>query len=357
MKKLIIGFILLMAATGYSLTFNASDPKTFNNAYQWTGNPKDRATQWAIDMQALVEAGFNLGTGSIFYVDSNVTNEGEGTSWASAKDTLDEAVGLCTASNGDLILVAQGHNEALTAPDAVDVDVIGVTIVGIGNGSLKPTFDYDAKTTAPGGEFVIGAANVTIANLRFRTSSEAVANAIDIEDGVDYASILACDIGYPEAVSDEFDDPIIVGSLSHFVTVSDCLFVASAAEQQSCVLFNGDSQGHIITNNKVTGTIATAVIEGATGPTLDMLIDGNHFYTVGTADTFNLVAASTGIISNNIMVMNAADAATALDIGNCFSISNWMIADDDTGGTKAGIEVGNAVIAASFVSVTATADD
>ena len=82
-----------------------------------------------------------------------------------------------------------------------------------------------------------------------------------------------------------------------------------------------------------------------------MLIEGNRFYTGGTADTFNLVAASTGILTDNRIVMNAASAAAALDIGNVVAFQNYLVADDDVGGDN------DAIVSGGFASVTATADD
>ena len=96
MKKYII--MLLLLASFCTAQTIYSKP----NADWWSGSlAKDIAWKWAKTTDGLVSAGLAIGTGKIFYVDSNVTTEGDGTSWESAKDTLDEAVNLCTASRGD----------------------------------------------------------------------------------------------------------------------------------------------------------------------------------------------------------------------------------------------------------------
>jgi hypothetical protein len=351
MKKLIISLLVLMCTTSFALSPSANNARTtFRNGYAWGGHAsKDKATLWAQQVEAAAEIGQGLGTGSVFYVDSGVAAEGDGTSWTDARDTLDEAVNLCTANRGDYILVAQGHNEALDAASDVDIDVAGVTVIGMGIGSLKPTFDYDAATADM---FVIGADNVTICNLRFRVSTNTTDNAIDIPDGIDYATILGCDFGFAETAADEFDDAVQLNDASNYATIVGCYFDAGAQAAQSAILMSKDTKGTIIADNVFLGTYATAVIEGDTTASTNLLIDGNTFYTGGSADTFNLVAASTGIVSNNLVTMNAVSAAAAMDIGNCLNMKNTLIADDDVGGTKA-----PPASTASYASVTASADD
>ena len=57
------------------------------------------------------------------------------------------------------------------------------------------------------------------------------------------------------------------------------------------------------------------------------------------------------MIHDNRIVMTAASAAAALDVGNCWCMENYLIADDDVTGAKGGL------LDTGFASVTATADD
>lgn len=127
MKRIFFIVAVLMLATAPLLaTTRVSDFRWNNtNLLRQDGDLHN----WAKWVEGMVGGG-QLGTGNIFYVDSNVTYEGDGTSWATAKDTLNEAIDLCTADNGDVIFVAQGHSEAMgAAADEVDVDIDGVTIM------------------------------------------------------------------------------------------------------------------------------------------------------------------------------------------------------------------------------------
>ena len=58
--------------------------------------------------------------------------------------------------------------------------------------------------------------------------------------------------------------------------------------------------------------------------------------TTGAVPTFSMTAASTGMVHDNKFIMNSADVATSLDVGACWCMENYFIADDDTGGAKAG---------------------
>lgn len=57
--------------------------------------------------------------------------------------TVDAAISACTDNAGDIILIAPGHAEDVTAT-SIALDVSGVTIIGLGNGLNRPTFTYGA---------------------------------------------------------------------------------------------------------------------------------------------------------------------------------------------------------------------
>lgn len=288
---------------------------------------------------------------NVFYVYSgtgaDTLGNDYGKSWKKPFATLEYAIGQCTAIRGDVIIVMPGHNEGISSAAAIDFDVIGITVIGVGQGSLMPTIDFDDAAAS----VAIGADNVTLFNLRFRVSANAVTVGLDIEDGADYARVERCQFGFAETATDEFAIALRTGDASNGAEIIDCQFHAGAQAAVNAILFNKDTDGTILKGNWITGTYSTAPIAGATTASTNLLIEKNVLYTQGTADTFNLVAASTGILTDNRIVMNAASAALALDIGNLVSFQNYLIADDDVGGAKSAVEAG------TFASVTATADD
>lgn len=336
MKQKIVNTFLVLLSLFFvttlclGLTNNAADRSTFQNAYAWSGHPaKDNASAWAVEMQALVEAGIALGTGHIFYVDSNVINEGNGSSWARAKDTLDEAVDLCTTNRGDVILVAQGHTEAMgAAADEVDIDLHGITILGMGTGTLRPLFDWTSHIGT--GSFNIDADNITIRNCVFNANVPDCNEAINIAAGSTDIAILNCFFSVTTANTDEFYACIdSIGAASDRLTVEGCIFRQEAGAAVAALQLV-DIDGIIFRNNIIQGTYSTAPITASSTASTDMIFTDNFFSDPG-ADTFNLVAASTGFVARNIIAMEATVAAS-LDIGNCWSVSNVAILDDDVGG-------------------------
>lgn len=356
MRKIIIGLSAIIVAMAVIMSMDVSNATITTKDINFNTVRSEeyliKLLRSKFEQHNLDIAGIqNLGTGKVFYVDSNAggSSTSVGTTPASAVPTLDAGINLCTAGRGDVIYVMQGHNEAIDAADDVDIDIAGVTVIGLGAGSLKPTFDYDAATADM---FVIGADNVTISNLRFRVSTNATANAIDIPDGIDYASIICCEFGYAETATDEFATAIQINDASNYVTIQGCYFDAGAQAAVAAITMSKDTEGTNISNNIIIGTYSTAPVLGDTTASTNYIIDSNTFYTGGSADTFNLVASSTGIVSNNLVTMNAVSAAAALDIGDCLNLRNTIIADDDVGGTKA-----EPAVASSYASVTASADD
>ena len=78
--------------------------------------------------------------------------------------TLDYAIGQCTANRGDVIVIMPGHTETISDATSVLLDVAGIAIVGLGSGTLRPTFTFDTATTASA---PVSAANISIKNVIF----------------------------------------------------------------------------------------------------------------------------------------------------------------------------------------------
>lgn len=86
-------------------------------------------------------------TGNVFWVDSGAGVSGSGTYQAPFL-TLAEAKAKCTASQGDMVILKEGHAETYSSAAALSWDVAGCTIIGLGSGSSKPTFTFGTVTGA-----------------------------------------------------------------------------------------------------------------------------------------------------------------------------------------------------------------
>lgn len=128
-------------------------------------------------------------TGNIYYVDSGAASGGNGLTPESAVTTIDAAINLCTANNGDIIIVMEGHSETITAAGGIAQDVAGVAIIGLGEGQDRPLVSFGTNTTAT---WTISAASCSVTNIRVKATvdelvSMFVISAADVTiDGVDY---------------------------------------------------------------------------------------------------------------------------------------------------------------------------
>lgn len=85
--------------------------------------------------------------------------------------TLDYAVNTaCTASRGDIVFVGPGHAETISTAAIWTMATAGVAVIGLGAGSLRPTFTFTAATA----NIPVTAANMSIQNCLF------VANHADV---------------------------------------------------------------------------------------------------------------------------------------------------------------------------------
>jgi len=130
----------------------------------------------------------NSGKGKIFYVSSTSgANTNNGKSPTQPLATIDAAVGKCLANRGDIIVVMQAHAENIVTATSLVCDIAGITIVGLGTGSLRPKLSF----TAAAGSIVVSAANVTFKNIVFEAAYADVAEAFT--PTAKYLTIEDCD--------------------------------------------------------------------------------------------------------------------------------------------------------------------
>jgi len=254
-------------------------------------------------------------TGNTFYVSSggstsSATNTGE--SPEEALTTLALAVAKCTASQGDVIYLMPGHNESI-ANAQIDINVVGVTIIGLGVGAARPRFDFDHANAS----INVAASGCVIKNITLLPSITDVLVAIDIETGV--LDTLLEDI---EALPGEdgagADDFAVVVDLKVGVTrtVVRRLKVrqhASGAGYIAGIQLNGASDDILIDDCdiKIVGAGVVAPISGVTTLSTNVMINDCNL-TSDAEPGISLVASSTGMIvdCNIFSDLATIDAAT-----------------------------------------------
>jgi len=193
--------------------------------------------------------------GNIWFVDSGATAATNATGYGHNPDapfaTLDYAIGKCTASNGDVIYVMPGHAETTSTAgtELFDLDVAGVSVIGLGTGDLRPTF-----TLAVGDATVVmGAASCTLENIRIIGNITDLVAGLEIEAAADGCTVRNCyfadsgtalDMLIAIAVTADADRLLFEGN--HFV-------ITTGGEATNAVKFAGGCDSLIFRNNVLVG--------------------------------------------------------------------------------------------------------
>ena len=266
------------------------------------------------------------GTGLVFFVDSGAAAGGSGLSWSSAVQTMDEAIGLCTADRGDTIYVAQGHYEVEAAAASIfTLDIEGVSVIGVSNGtpsgvvatgvvtgtdSQMPVFVLDHVDAT----VTISAANCRLQGVRIESDLADVKNGLTMSNASDGSVVEGCFI--TDGASDE---ELLVGIL----VAADADAIQLINNTLSTVVGGGCTHGihlaggcdnSIIKGNRVHGTYATGAFIASAAPSVNTLIEDNVFITESAIVGCALSATTTGYFAHNF-------------IGSAETLSNTLTGD------------------------------
>ncbi len=259
--------------------------------------------------------------GNVFFVRGNGTSTTEyGYDAPGVRDRLNASINValrqCVASRGDTILVLPGHAETIGDDgDAWSNIVAGVSIIGLGRGTARPTITFNHANA----QLDIDVANVLIKNFIFKAAGPAGTTALtvanpfnvtaagfnfinnEVEVGVD-ADQLCTDCIKLSAAA---DGAVIAGNY---------IYGALAAEITTVIKTTGAVDNLKIIGNKISAAVATA----ATGILLDLSnaaiiendIISNHLQNKTASSKFVIKphATSTGIVDGNRYYVN--DGAT-----------------------------------------------
>jgi hypothetical protein len=290
----------------------------------------------------LPDASGDVTTGNIFFVDSGNANAADdvGTNGKTSDEpfaTVDYAIGQCTANNGDVIYVMPGHAENFTSTGSFNPDVAGVSIIGLGRGSDRPTF----TGTTTSSKIVVTGQNVRISNCIFKAGTT--------------GSAVSPTLGMRLYNADQQIDNCTFtnsGSSSYFVTMLQTSSTAqrtnnnkvifneflsitgnTSGTTQAILLSNSsgiDSVGHNmeISGNKFNGTFTQACIESGSSGTvhLGLILKGNDFNNLKAAagTCVSIRNAITGLAANNNMVcVGSSNVNDVFDPGSMLCVDNY----------------------------------
>src|SRR5258708_10454729 len=225
--------------------------------------------------------------GNIYYVSSATTGNfigsdtaNNGTSPSQPFATLNQARLTATASQGDVIYLLPGHAETITAAAGVALSKAGLTIIGLGTGTLRPTFTF---TTAAAASFDITAANIAISNCIFTNGIDAQTAMINVNKTD--ISFFDCDFNTNAAATGAILG-ILTAATATRLTAKRCRFLGPAVN---------------------SGTTTTAQIQHESGT--DYVIEECYFTGKMTQSILNVATVLRGKVHNNVFVVATGTVA------------------------------------------------
>ena len=247
--------------------------------------------------------------------------------------TIDAAIGACTANAGDVIIVAPGHTEAVTAT-SLNADVAGITIIGLGTGSLKPTLTFGATDSA---------VNVTAANIKFKN--------LRIQAGI--GDVVTAFLHATAAQNTVYEDiEFYATSTFNFINcytlgaanISDgCrwernyLRTADAGQLALCVTSAAHNDLKFYDNYVVHAATAAGLLTAGSANLLGLDVKGNFVQTGQTDGSVGVLVITTSTASSGRIVdndMKTADAAANVAIpiaSKVYAARNYIAGADEVG--------------------------
>lgn len=270
----------------------------------------------------------NAYAGNVFWVNSGATNQGLGT-YKKPMATLDSAVGMCTANNGDVIVVCPGHTETVATDGGLAIDVDGITIMGLGEGDARPLITIGTLAAAA---MIVSGDGCVLENLRFSIAIDAATDPIQITGTgniMRYCEII-------EASACEAIDLISIGAGAHRNVLHNLKIKGGNTgdgDAHCAIHLNGCDDCEIFNIHAYNGDWQEAVIFNETDECLNVHIHHCILQTQASEDLcIVLDAAATGEIHDIKCILkdDAANIDECLSIGDCHAFDPILVVNADS---------------------------
>lgn len=239
--------------------------------------------------------------------------------------TITTALAACTASAGDVIYVAPGYTETITGAAGTAISKAGVTIIGLGMGTLRPTITF---TTAVAASFDVTAANVSISNMVFTCGIDAQTAMINVT-GAD-VSFINCEFNTNSGTVGAILGILTAATATRLI-VDDCRFLGpaiNAGTTTTAQIKHEVGVDYQIKNSYFTGKMTQAILNATT--VLRGAIQSNRFVIATGTVAITMAAASTPFITNNRINVPSGTtpvtAAAGFVAGNAYSAAAGVTA-------------------------------
>lgn len=239
----------------------------------------------------------SLGSGDVMKSGSN-GNKG---TFADPFSTVAYAVTQARASKGDIIFVKPGHAETIAASTAWG-GTAGVAIVGLGQGSNRPTFTFSAT----GSSVTVAGNNILLHNLLFISSIDAVVLVLNVSG----ADVTLSDIEYREDTQVQCTDCIGVATTGTRFKVAGFKYRAfdATAGSVSGIYLVGVADANISGVDAI-GLWSAGFVDCRTTASTNLWVHDSKYRSLGTGEIFvkDTITASTGTMGPNLFLWLSAN--------------------------------------------------
>jgi len=221
--------------------------------------------------------------------------------------TLNYAMSQCVANRGDIICIKPGHAENITSATSTNFNIAGVAVIGLGQGTNRPTFTYTTANTA---SIPVTADNISIQNCRFTANFLTVAGAFSVASAK-YFTVQGCQFEDTGAALNFANMVRTTGAANtaDFLAFTDNVVISTGTTGNTTVLTANTIQGltmqrnymrFLVGNDKAIAAIVT------TGILTDALVTDNNGYRPNTTTAGGSLinvggSTSTGIVARNFV--------------------------------------------------------
>jgi hypothetical protein len=246
--------------------------------------------------------------GAVYWVSSTTGSNGNKGTFDRPFATIDYAIGRCTASKGDIIMVKPGHTETISGAAGIAMDVIGVAVIGMGTGTLRPTINFTATTST----LTMSAASCTLYNVLLTGGIDAVVSPVVVS--ASDCAIINCEY---RDVTGQCTDGILTTAGADRLLIDGLRYDGAVAAGTNAAIAIVGGDGIVIRNFRIDGNFAVGGIDIRTTATTDLEVSDGKFRTRNAADIFivDTITASTGTIGPNLFLRlqdNAANITEAI---------------------------------------------
>ena len=223
----------------------------------------------------------------------------DGTNPNFPKATLQGAITASAA--GDWIILAQGHVSTVVAAGTITVNVANLTIIGLGQGARRPTFNF---ITAAGASILVTSPGLYLENVLCVGGINALTNPLHLQA----ADITLKNVEWRDSlVTVEAARAILTTAAADRLTIDGFVYAGFPGGDAVVNAFRlvGVDTG-VIKNCQFYGICSTAWIEMITTLSANLIIKDCYFSCAGFGMTRNIV--NTGPLACTGQVINCYDA-------------------------------------------------